>query len=155
MMKRLGIKRGIILILLGTFLYMGILYAREIPAMALDGLKAIRPIVLELLATSEYSDLEELKKRILATNEAFKKYASEYGGAIGLGDDLSPTDASSSSALPTVKPMPLVPTKPVAIPVTVVAQSQASVLPAPVLAAPAPDESVEKEEIKPEPPAAG
>lgn len=148
-MKQWRIKRGIVLIFLGTFLYVGMLHADPIPAAVLDALKAVRTVILELLATSEFSSKEELKGRFEAAAKALQEVVQKHGAAIGLGDDSSSTAASSSSALPTVTPMP-VPTNPVTTPAIVVAAPQTSS----PLGAPTSDESAESEEITPEPPAA-
>lgn len=153
MIKQWGIKSGIVLILLVTLFYMGMLHAGQIPATVLDSLKGIKGVILELLATSEYSDAAELKKRLESTSEALKKFVNDHGASIGLGDSSSAGNSSNtSSSLPTVAPMPTSPETPA----IVVVNKPVSASPAPVVpAVPASDitEAV-AEEIKPEPPVA-
>lgn len=151
MIKRWGIKSGIVLIILGTLFYMGMLHARQIPATVLDGLKGIKRVTLELLATSEYSDSVELKKRLESTSEALKKFVSEHGANLGLGDDSSSSPSSTPASLPTVTPVAA--STPAPAPAIIVAKPPISVSPAPV--APVPDATdATAQEIIPEPPAA-
>jgi len=156
MMKQCGIKRGIILIILGTFLHIGMLHAKEeafVPAAVLDGLKAMKPSILQLLATSEYSTVDVLRNRLKDASGRLKEFVEVNGAAIGLTDDESSSSTSSAPEKPaaplqTVAPAPA-PVQSSTTPAIIVTVPQQSAV---VPAAEEPETTIE--EVTPEPPAA-